>query len=204
MNFIRYTLLGDGSSDAVLLPIIRWVIDQNFPDLTTVGEFARSGLPPAAAGLQARIAKAKVLYDYDVLFVHRDAERDGYDLRRRQLTNELANLTDCWVPIIPVRMTEAWLFGSEAALRRAAENPNGNVALNIPPQNRWELLPDPKDELFKILHRASNRPPRRAINEGLCRSRVAELTSDFAHLRPLQSFSAFEADVIATFRTFEE
>ncbi|WP_185921102.1 hypothetical protein [Burkholderia cenocepacia] len=204
MNFIRYTLLGDGSSDAVLLPIIRWVIDQHFPDLMTIGEFARSGLPPAAAGLQTRIAKARVLYEYDVLFVHRDAERDGYDTRRQQLAEELADLVDYWIPIIPVRMTEAWLLGNEAALRRAAENPNGNVSLDIPPRNRWESLPDPKEELFRILRKASNRPSRRAINEGLCRSRVAELTPDFTHLRPLPSFSAFEADVIATFREFEE
>ncbi|MBR8189798.1 hypothetical protein KDW82_12090 [Burkholderia vietnamiensis] len=204
MNFIRYTLLGDGSSDAVLLPIIRWVIDQNFPELTTVGEFARNGLPPVSEGLRARVAKAKVLYDYDVLFVHRDAERDGYDLRRRQLMEELADLTDRWIPVIPVRMTEAWLFGNEAALRRSAENPNGNISLDIPHPNRWECLPDPKEELFRILRKASNRSTRRAINEGQCRSRVSELTPDFTHLRPLQSFSAFEADVIAIFRTFEE
>ncbi|WP_152615514.1 hypothetical protein [Burkholderia pseudomallei] len=199
MRFIRYTLLADGSSDAVLLPIIRWVIDQNFPNLITMEEFARDGLPPPNRGLRRRVVAAQALYGCDVLFVHRDAERDGYETRRRQLDEELGDIDDIWVPIIPVRMTEAWLLGNEAAIRRAAENPNGRVPLAIPPLARWETLPDPKETLFQLLRVAADRPARRPINEGRCRSRVAELTSEFSHLRLLPSFQAFEADVVQTF-----
>ncbi|WP_179404832.1 hypothetical protein [Burkholderia guangdongensis] len=187
----------------MLLPIIRWVIDQNFPDLTTIEEFARDGLPPPSTGLRTRVARVRALYEFDVLFVHRDAERDGYEMRLQQLTDELADVEGVWIPVIPVRMTEAWLLGSEPAIRRAAENPNGKVPLTIPPRSRWEALPDPKQALFALLHAAADRPPRRAINEGLCRSRVAELTADFEHLRPLPSFQAFEARVVETFRGLE-
>ncbi|QPQ82404.1 hypothetical protein I6H08_13890 [Burkholderia gladioli] len=202
--FIRYTLLADGSSDGVLLPIIRWVIESNFPEIEMEGQLAGPGIPPAKAGLPKRAQAATALYECDVLFVHRDAERDGYALRRVQLDEELAALRQSWVAVIPVRMTEAWLLGNERAIRTAAGNPNGNTRLTIPLRQRWETLPDPKADLFRLLHTAANRPKRRPINEGQCRMRVAELTTDYSHLRELPSFDAFEADVIRVFNEIRD
>ncbi|HDR9471442.1 hypothetical protein [Burkholderia multivorans] len=204
MQFVRYTLLADGSSDSALLPIIQWVIEQNFPGLATIPEFARNGIPAPSEGLRRRVDAALGLYACDVLFVHRDAERDDPNDRRAQIANELGDLETAWIPVIPVRMTEAWLLGDERAIRKAAENPNGKIGLAIPPRARWETLPDPKKELFRLLHLAADRPARRAINEGQCRHRVAALTADFSHLRALPSFQAFEEDVTRVFGAFED
>lgn len=197
--FIRYTLLADGSSDGVLLPIIRWVIETHFPDIEVGAELAGRGIPPPRSGLLKRVHAATVLYACDVLFVHRDAERDGYALRRAQLDRELGDIAQIWIPVIPVRMTEAWLLGSELAIRTAAGNPRGKAALAIPPRHRWEDRPDPKADLFGLLRTAADRSKRRPINEGHCRFRVAELTTDYSHLRNLPSFDAFESDVIRIF-----
>lgn len=197
--FIRYTLLADGTSDGVLLPIIRWAVESNFPDLELAGEWAGDGIPPARSGLLKRVSAAAAFYACDVLFVHRDAERDGYALRRKQLEGELAGIAQTWIPVIPVRMSEAWLLGNPRAIRSAAGNPNGDAKLKLPVKREWESRPDPKEDLFKSLHAAADLPKRRAINEGQCRRRVAELTTDYSHLRGLPSFDAFEADVIRVF-----
>ena len=200
MQIIRYTLLADGTSDQSLLPIIEWVIEQHFPDLRLQSAFAFDRMPPISAGLRKRAEAAAALYGGDVLFVHRDAERDGYDVRLAELDAALLDIEMIYVPVIPVRMTEAWLLGDESAIRRAAENPRGRVALQLPATGRWESLPDPKATLFDALHRAADRPARRPIDEHRCRSRVADLTvNGFAHLRALDSFCHFEREVIRVF-----
>lgn len=202
MRIIRYTLLADGRSDSSLIPIIQWVIESNFEHLATQGAFALEGIPPPARGLRARVDAALALYACEVLFVHRDAERDGHAVRRKEVQNDLGDLIHTWIPVIPVRMTEAWLLGDEAAIRRAAGNPNGRVALKIPATTKWEALPDPKEDLFALLRTAAELPARRRIDEPRARSRVAQLTRDFAHLRRLDSFQRFEADIIETFARF--
>ncbi|WEY38276.1 hypothetical protein [Paraburkholderia sp. SUR17] len=201
MRLVRYTLLADGRSDSGLLPIIQWVIETNFTDIATQPAFAMEGIPNPSQGLRRRVDAALALYACDVLFVHRDAEREPYDVRRRELESQLGSTATTWVPVIPVRMTEAWLLGDEAAIRRAADNPRGRVPLQIPPHARWEALPDPKEVLFDLLRTAADRPARRPIDERRCRSRVADLTDGFEHLRNLDSFRRFEADVIKTFAT---
>lgn len=198
MRFVSYTLLADGRSDSSLLHIIQWVIDANFDNLATQSAFALDGIPSPSKGLRARVKAALALYACDLLFVHRDAEREPYATRRQELEDELVDVPQKWIPVIPVRMTEAWLLGDEAAIRRAAGNPNGRVALCLPPHARWENLPDPKEELFGLLRSAADRPARRPIDERRARSRVAESTRDFAHLRNLESFRQFEANVIQT------
>ncbi|CAG4886007.1 hypothetical protein [Paraburkholderia saeva] len=196
MRLIRYTLLADGRSDSSLLPIIQWVVEENFQDFATQSAFALDGIPPPSEGLRRRVDAAIALYNCDLLFVHRDAEREPYAVRRRELDEALVGLGTSWVPVIPVRMTEAWLLGDEEAIRRAAENPRGRVPLPLPVNARCEGLPDPKETLFGLLRTAADRPARRPIDERRCRARVAELTSSFAHLRDLDSFRRFERDVV--------
>lgn len=200
MQIIRYTLLADGRSDQSLQSIIGWVIEQHFPHLRLQAAFAFDHMPPISAGLRKRVEAAAKLYGGDVLFVHRDAERDGYDVRLAELDAALLDIPVIYVPVIPVRMTEAWLLGDEGAIRRAAENPRGRMALQLPAKERWESLPDPKAILFEALHRAADRPARRPIDEHRCRSRVADLSvNGFAHLRALDSFCHFEDAVIRVF-----
>ncbi|HYU32100.1 MAG TPA: hypothetical protein VEW48_08045 [Thermoanaerobaculia bacterium] len=103
------------------------------------------------------------------------------------------------VCVIPVRMQEAWLLFDEAALRLAADNPHGTMALSLPPLHRLEEIPDPKELLFKMLYSASGLRPGRLnrFHPSVRIHRLAELIEDFSPLRGLTAFQALEADLKA-------
>src|SRR5690606_18674132 len=84
-----------------------------------------------ATPLVERLTSSVRLYPCDVLVVHRDAERDPVDLRLAEIerARSSARIEGSLVPVVPVRMTEAWLLFDESAIRRAADNPNGTVDL---------------------------------------------------------------------------
>jgi hypothetical protein len=68
------------------------------------------------------------------------------------------------IPVIPVRMTEAWLLISEAALRASVDNRNGRVVLNLPTITTLEAIPNPKQLLEETLLMASELTGRRRKN----------------------------------------
>ena len=155
-----YTLVADGSSDRVLIPILDWSLRQQriTPIQAQWADFSRIR---SSNGLQERLTKAIDLYPCDVLFVHRDAEGHPPKLRRLEISTALASLDVRHVPVIPVRMTEAWLLGNELAIRSAAGNPSGTRALNLPALRNLEKLPDPKKALHNALLSASGLGARR-------------------------------------------
>ena len=104
------------------------------------------------------------------------------------------------VCVIPVRMTEAWLLIDEAALRRAAGNPNGKQHLNLPSVARLEGLSDPKRVLYGLLRQASGFHGRRlkSLNRKLSGHRVADFIRDFRPLYRLTAFQRLAADVAST------
>jgi hypothetical protein len=140
-----------------------------------------------------------VLYPCDLLFVHRDAERESYATRvaeiRRCLPGEPSEPPA--VCVVPVRMQEAWLLFDEASLRLAADNPYGDMALSLPPLERVEEIPDPKETLYQLLNRACGlRPGRlRRFQPSVRIHRLAELIEDFSPLRSLAAFQALETEV---------
>jgi hypothetical protein len=105
------------------------------------------------------------------------------------------------VSIIPVRMTEAWLLIDEEAIRAAAGNPKGKVALDLPGLNKIESLPDPKEVLFTALRTASELPPGRLrkFDPQEKRHRITDLIDDLDRLRRLPSFADLEDQIRAHF-----
>ena len=95
--------------------------------------------------------------EYDLIFVHRDADAAGYEARTREIIEASANiaLNENQVPIVPVRATEAWILLDEAAIRRVAGKPRGRQPLNLPRPSRVEHLADPKGALERALVAAS-------------------------------------------------
>lgn len=194
---IQLTVVGDGTSDRCLLPIIEWILDQRYSDIPYALQYA-SNLPPARGGLRRRIMAAVQYYPCDILVIHRDAEREPLDARISEVLEEAAGTTEKCVPAVPVRMTESWLLVDEGAIRRAANNPNGAVPLGLPPSGRWESLPDPKDSLFQFLRIATELNGRRLDRFNACeaRARLAGLIKDFLPLRSLLAFRTFEAKLL--------
>ena len=194
------TLVADGRSDRVLLPLLERLLDEHCPGPYRSPHFA--GLP-AGLPLTERIRQALDLYPCDLLFVHRDAERQSPASRIEEIQLALTGLAGrpASVSIIPVRMTEAWLLVDEAAIRAAAGNPTGKLALDLPSLKKIELLPDPKEVLFTALRTASERPPGRLrkFDPQERRHRITELIDDLDRLRRLPSFAHLEEQIRSHF-----
>jgi hypothetical protein len=200
---LTYTLLSDGSSDSALMPVLDWVLRENGVGCAIQRQWAdlrRLRRPPT--GLAARLKMAIVLFPCDLLFVHRDAEGEPYRSREEEIRRAAIQASEdgslpALVPVIPVRMREAWLLFDERAIRRAAGNPSGEGALNLPDLGRCEDLPDPKDVLRDILREASGLSTRRRarLPIGLMMHRIAEYAQDFAPLRALAAFTALEREL---------
>lgn len=139
----------------------------------------------------------------DVLFVHRDAENVSPDRRRAEIESAVRSIPglapQVVVPVIPVRMSEAWILHDEAAIRYAANNPNGQMPLSLPPTRKLPDVADPKETLKQLLRTASGRNRRRmrSFNESAAVHRVAELIEDYSALRQLEAFSQLEEDLEA-------
>ncbi len=200
MNELRYTLLCDGSTDRALLPLLTWLLQEHgvrcaiqaeWTDLRKVG----GQFWPLAERLSAAVD----LFPCDVLFVHRDAEREPHAKRLAQIHAAVARVVALppVVGVVPVRMQEAWLLFDEPAIRQAVGNPNGKQPLDLPSLARLEDLPDPKAMLHEWLREASGLSGRRRreVPVDQYAARIPEVISDFAPLRRLAAFQALETAV---------
>ena len=201
MSSLTYTLLTDGSSDQVLLRLLTWLLRRHGVTCPIQSEWADlRQLPKPPKGLKDRISASLELFPCDLLFVHRDAEREPRENRVLEIQRALEALPDVTLPVVcvvPVRMQEAWLLFDEAAIRSAAGNPNGTVTLSIPRLRDVEGIPDPKQRLQELLKTASELTGRRRqqLNLASCARRVAEYIEDFSPLDMLAAFVALNEDV---------
>lgn len=204
MSELRFTFVGEGPSDAALVPILQWLLRQKLPGVNPHGgppNFRRLRRPPRS--LIERISMAVTLVPCDLLFVHRDADSADHATRTRVIRDalEAARATNSAfpsaVPVVPVRMLEAWLLFREfeAAVRSAANNPGGRQGLTLPPVRRIERLRDPKQTLRELIHQASGLRGRHLDRVRVNPTDVVSWISDFSPLRQLPAFQALEADV---------
>ena len=209
MDVLTCTLMADGSSDRVLIPVLQWLLDSHCPGSYALN-FAEKLRSPSNS-LHDRITTALADYPCNVLFVHRDAEADAPASRQQEIeaawTRQGQRTDEQLVTIVPVRMTEAWLLVDEMAIRTASGNPNGTAALGLPPVRKLEQLNDPKTTLFDALTAASGRSPRRlkSFSPEASRHRVSDLMAScdppsFTTLRALPSFARLETQVRQLFQ----
>ncbi len=159
-----------------------------------------------AEGLPARLSSAQTHFPCDIMFVHRDAEAGTAEARKDEIDGarrSLAQPEPRVVPVVPVRMTEAWLLVDEPAIRAAAGNPNGTMKLGLPARSKLESLKDPKEVLLDLLRTASGLSSARLRNfpAEARRHRVTELMSSFEPLRSLPSFAGLERDLQRAIRS---
>jgi hypothetical protein len=203
MTQLRYTLVSEGSSDRVLIPILNWLLydalDYHNSSTAVQDQWADPGII-RTCGLGDKVAMAVKLYPCELLFIHRDSDQRPRAERVSEIRAAVASLppeSRAHVAIVPVRMTEAWLLISEAAIRAAASNRNGRVSLQIPPLHSLESMPDPKQILHDLLLQASELTGRRrqAFNPHQKVHAITREIDDFSPLRQLASFQALEADL---------
>lgn len=204
MKELRFTLVTDGSSDVVLLPILTWLLRTSgvMLALQPVWADTRRANLPRRASLSDRLRVALDLFPSDLLFVHRDAEREPRERRMAEIQRAIerlpADLSQLKaVCVVPVRMQEAWLLFDETAIKHAAGNSAFRDSLDLPPIGQLEAVPDPKAVLYDSIRRASGLHGRRlrTFPVGQRAHRVAELIDDFSPLRALSAFRALEDDV---------
>jgi hypothetical protein len=180
------------------MPILTWLLIDlgvNLPIQPTWADLARLPHPPKK--LEDRIHKAIALYPCDLLFVHRDAEKESRQKRVLEI-HQAVNLIkeDVILPVvcvIPVKMTEAWLLIDEKAIREAAGNPKGRQPLDLPKTSNTEGLSDPKETLRGLLETARGHAPRRQQTVSI--TRIAELIDDFQPLKQLPAFRELESEL---------
>jgi hypothetical protein len=203
MENLRYTLISDGSSDRAFIPILDWLLKDlkcNYIFQSNWADFSRDPKQPKSS--TDKIARAIELYPCDLLFIHRDAEKEPRKNRVRKIEKAILQANITTVPVvclIPIRMLEAWLLFDEVAIRKAAGNPKGKSTIQLPAVNKIENLPDPKDILITRLKQASeskrfkDREARKAIH------RLAALISDYSStLDKLSAFQALKQDLLET------
>lgn len=203
MNELRYTLLSDGSSDSALIPILTWVLRAAGVQWAIQAEWAELRLLRVAPkSLPERIRWSLELYPCDLLFIHRDAEKQSRQRRMQEIQHAVQEAAESIsvpsvIPVIPVRMQEAWLLFDETALRIAAANPRGRETLQLPRIAELERLSDPKAVLHSLLNEASGLSGRRLkkFAPRYAAHRVAELIEDFSPLRELSAFQLVEAEI---------
>ena len=194
---IRYALTTDGSSDRLLTSHIDWALAR-LCDCDFSGEWADPRIfDIASRDVETRVTQTIANYNCNLLFVHRDAENQLPAARFAEIAEGVrrAGVGTRYVGIVPVRMTEAWLLVDEAAVRRAAGNPNGRSDVPLPALTAVERIVDPKALLARCLEEASQKNGRRLDifrrDIPVMRHRVAELVQDFDRLLDLPSFCLF-------------
>ncbi len=205
MTELNYTLVSDGTSDRALIPIIDWLIRHNGYDGTLEGTCVDYRLfQPSDTGnyLADRILYAIKYFPCELLFIHRDSEGKTRKERTREITEAIeivfhSNPSISNVPIIPVRMTEAWLLIREDAIRYASGNLSGLIPIRLPELNTLEHIPQPKTILHDLIVQASglNARRRKTFIPDRFIHRVTEYIDDFTLLRSLPAFKALEADL---------
>lgn len=105
---ITYSVVADGGTDRALLPIIEWSIHRLDPEVEILEPEFRKRSGSVHEFLQGYRTGSMIT------FVHRDAESDSLESRLL----EFEDVPQTVVPVVPVRMTEAWLLIDSRAIAR--------------------------------------------------------------------------------------
>lgn len=191
-------LVADGAADAVLVYPLRWLLDRLSDEPFDLQVMDLRHHPARPSTVTERIDVAFREGGFELLFVHRDAEREPLQTRRAEILQGLGARQG--VPVVPVRMTEAWLLHDEQAIRTAANRPAGREPLGLPRPREIEGRPDPKALLHAALEAAHGQLPsrrRRSLDLRGGVHRIAELIRDWSPLLELAAFRQLEADTRA-------
>ena len=201
---LRYTLLTDGSSDKTLLNIIKWSLDNIYPQLPCTGKFADLRhliKPPSAGDVVHRVKVAENLYPFDILFYHRDAENYDKDIIQKRKNEILGKVEEQLmtkiVCVVPITMMETWLLIDHDAIKKASGNRNYTSNIELPALSKLESIKDTKAILHQTLLKTSGLKGRREkmFNVYQAVHLVAENIKDYRPLRELSAFREFENDL---------
>jgi hypothetical protein len=197
MDTLSTGLIADGSSDQSLIPLLTTLLGELLPE--TRIETPQWIAPTNKNALSEKIAYAldPENFQFDILFVHRDAENETIAKRVEEISQSTPAGKYPIVCVIPVKMTESWLITSDKVIKEAVGNSHSQAKLALPAQNKIESC-DSKTVLLAALTEASEygAQRRRKFKPEQFRHRVAELTTDLTALRKISSFKKMENALI--------
>jgi hypothetical protein len=135
--------------------------------------------------------------------IHRDTDRSTREERISEIRTAVEKVMPGvpWVPVIPVRMTEAWLVLDERLIREVAGNPNGRVPFQMPNARGAERVADPKALLKELLVTASELTGRKRqifrASFPYHRKPILERSDPAGPVSQLRSWQAFDRDLRA-------
>ncbi|MEU5024292.1 hypothetical protein [Streptomyces milbemycinicus] len=197
--------LCEGSSDTGLSDHIEAIGAEMGREIhVTVPNLARLPNKPGHS-VKDKLRAAQRLSDdgqvYDLVVIHRDSDGIPPERRRGEIAEAVEQVSPglAHVPVIPVRMLEAWLLLDQTAIREVAGNPNGKVALGLPKLARAESVADPKELLRQVIATASEEKGRRLeklqrrFSEN--RARLLQMLDREGPVQQLASWQAFTHDL---------
>lgn len=205
---LRVLFLSEGSSDEGLVPHIEKIAaEADIPVTVSAPELEWLRTPVGHSVAEKLRATRRLSDAYHLAVLHRDADRQGPRQRREEIADAVARE---WpglphVPVVPVRMLEAWLLLDEQAIRQVAGNPRGRMDLCLPSSSAVENVADPKDRLKETLARASGLNGRRLrelhTRFPRNRHRLLELLDQDGPVAKVPSWQTFVADLGEALRT---
>ena len=141
--------------------------------------------------------------DYDIIFIHSDTDREPPPTRGDRISTACEKLgVESYVPVVPIRETEAWLLVDKDAIRAIVGNPKGNKALPLPKLSHVESAGDPKQCLRDALDAARigqrRKQKHRPVSDqefGRYRQRLLEELDIEGPIRQLSAWQALERDL---------
>ena len=157
-QLVRFLLLCEGSSDRALVSHLQKLLSHCGAAEVVGTAIALTNIrdPGVGGGSVLERKIRSVLFtesEFDLLFVHRDADAAGYRERFEEIAEALEGAASQagGVYVVPVRTTEAWILLDEDAIRRVAGNPKGRGPLGLPRPSSVEDVHDPKEALRTAL-----------------------------------------------------
>ena len=183
---LTWSIVADGGTDRLLVPIIEWAIHRVDPQVEILEPQFRKRRGSVKEGLGKRDSGDMLV------FVHRDSE--GLPLEERLQEFERVERPDV-VPVVPVQMSEAWILFDAGAIARAASAPSAKIV--APRAAELESIANPKQRLDELLVAAAGSPSGRrgrTFKRSLVERRVsvAGYIADYSPLENVPAFIAFQ------------
>lgn len=196
---LRFALIGEGNTELHLVEHLKILCSrEGFHAVEGVWATDLLRLRNSGAGKDVASKVSALLAvdaEFDLLFIHRDIDNFSVEVRRREIAGAMRDhgAGKPYVPVIPIRETEAWLLLDEAAIRAVVGNPRGKTELELPKKlSQIEQCADPKEILLEALRRAARHGRRHAISENDFGRLRGELLRNLDIDGPVNQLSAWQ------------
>lgn len=194
---LRFALIGEGNTERYLVEHLKTLCLRKKGIDAVEGVWATDLLARSGAGKDVASKVSALLAadsEFDILFIHRDSDNEPVEARRREITDAMHDRGKGkpFVPVIPIRETEAWLLVDEAAIRDVVGHSQGKTELELPKLSQVEQRARPKELLKQALARAAKPGRRNDIDERAFSRYRRELLENLDLDGPIQQLSAWQ------------